>query len=33
LTTSEKRKYRLLFLPQALAEWKSLDGSVKETLK
>lgn len=33
MTTSEKRKYRLLFVPQALAEWKSLDGSVKETLK
>jgi mRNA interferase RelE/StbE len=33
LTTSEKQKYRLLFVPQALAEWKSLDGSVKENLK
>lgn len=33
MTTSEKRKYRLLFVPQALAEWKSLDGSVKENLK
>jgi mRNA interferase RelE/StbE len=33
LTTSEKNKYRLFFLPQALEEWKALDGSVKETLK
>lgn len=25
--------YRLKFLPQALAEWNALDGSVKEVLK
>lgn len=26
-------KYKLKFVPQALEEWKSLDGSVKPTLK
>ncbi len=25
--------YRLKFLPEALAEWQALDGSVKETLR
>jgi mRNA interferase RelE/StbE len=25
--------YRLQFLPEALAEWQALDGSVKETLR
>lgn len=25
--------YRLRFLPEALAEWQALDGSVKETLR
>lgn len=33
MTTSKKYKYRLFFLPQALTEWKALDGSVKENLK
>jgi mRNA interferase RelE/StbE len=33
LTTSKNYKYRLFFLPQALTEWKQLDGSVKENLK
>ena len=33
MTTSNKYKYRLFFLPQALTEWKALDGSVKENLK
>lgn len=33
MTTSKKYKYRLFFLPQALDEWKALDGSVKENLK
>ena len=28
-----KYKYRLLFLPSALAEWEALDGSVKEPLR
>ena len=26
-------KYRLKFLPEALAEWNALDGSVKEVLR
>lgn len=26
-------KYRLKFLPQALAEWQELDGSIKERLR
>ncbi|MEX8517972.1 MAG: type II toxin-antitoxin system RelE/ParE family toxin [Leptothrix sp. (in: b-proteobacteria)] len=26
-------KYRLLFMPEALEEWRALDGSVKENLK
>jgi mRNA interferase RelE/StbE len=33
LTTSERYKYRLFFIPQALEAWKALDGSVKENLK
>lgn len=36
MTTSEpskKHKYRLQFLPQALEEWRQLEGSVKEPLK
>jgi mRNA interferase RelE/StbE len=33
LTSSKKFRYRLFFLPQALEEWKSLDGSVKDHLK
>ena len=28
-----KYKYRLKFVPSALAEWKTLDGSVKETFR
>jgi mRNA interferase RelE/StbE len=28
-----KHKYRLLFVPSALAEWRDLDGSVKEPLR
>ncbi len=28
-----KYKYRLQFVPSAWAEWQSLDGSVKETLR
>ena len=28
-----KHKYRLQFVPSAWAEWQSLDGSVKETLR
>jgi mRNA interferase RelE/StbE len=28
-----KHKYRLQFVPSAWAEWKALDGSVKETLR
>lgn len=33
MSSSEPHKYRLFFLPQALDEWKALDGSVKEHLK
>jgi len=36
LTKSEpapKHKYRLQFVPSALAEWQALDGSVKEPLR
>lgn len=33
MTTSKPYQYRLFFLPQALAEWQSLDGSVKDNLK
>lgn len=33
MTISKKYKYRLFFLPQALDEWKTLDGSVKDNLK
>ncbi len=28
-----KPGYRLFFMPEALAEWKALDGSVREPLK
>lgn len=28
-----KYKYRLLFVPSALKEWRALDGSVKEPLR
>lgn len=30
---SSATHYRLKFLPEALAEWNALDGSVKEVLK
>lgn len=33
MTTSDTGKYRLFFLPQALEEWRALDGSVKTILK
>ena len=36
MTTSKapaKYKYRLLFLPSALKEWRELDGSVKEPMR
>ncbi len=36
LTTSEgqaKHKYKLRFMPEALDEWRSLDGSVQAPLK
>ena len=33
MTTSEKYKYKLFLLPQALTEWNALDGSVKDNLK
>ncbi len=36
LTTSEakaKHKYKLRFMPEALEEWRSLDGSVQAPLK
>lgn len=29
----QKYKYRLLFVPSALQEWRALDGSVKEPLR
>ena len=29
----DKYNYRLKFVPSALAEWKTLDGSVKETFR
>lgn len=29
----QKHTYRLLFVPSALAEWRDLDGSVKEPLR
>ncbi|MBU3693391.1 MAG: type II toxin-antitoxin system RelE/ParE family toxin [Rhodocyclaceae bacterium] len=32
-TTSEPMPYRLQFLPEALEEWRSLDGSVRDLLK
>ena len=31
--SSTPTRYRLKFLPEALAEWNALDGSVKEVLK
>jgi len=30
---NKKHKYRLMFLPEALEEFRSLDGSVREVLK
>jgi mRNA interferase RelE/StbE len=33
LTVSDPVHYRLKFLPEALAEWNALDGSIKETLR
>ena len=30
---ASKHKYRLFFLPQALAEWRDLDGSIQQNLK
>lgn len=30
---SEKKPYRLQFVPSAWAEWQAIDGSVKETLR
>lgn len=30
---AQQYKYRLRFIPAALAEWDKLDGSVKETLR
>ena len=30
---AEPARYRLKFLPEALAEWNALDGSVKEVLR
>lgn len=34
MTASEEPShYRLKFLPEALAEWNALDGSIKETLR
>lgn len=30
---ARKHKYRLLFVPSALAEWRALDGSVREPLR
>ena len=30
---SEKKPYRLQFVPSGWAEWQALDGSVKETLR
>lgn len=30
---SAKHKYRLQFVPSAWAEWQTLDGSIKETLR
>lgn len=32
-TASTPTRYRLKFMPEALAEWNALDGSVKEVLK
>jgi len=32
-SASASTRYRLKFLPDALAEWSALDGSVKEVLK
>ena len=33
LQEAKNYKYRLKFIPEALAEWQSLDGSVKEPLR
>lgn len=36
MTRSEsapKHRYRLLFVPSALAEWQALDGSIKEPMR
>jgi mRNA interferase RelE/StbE len=34
LTKSDARiRYRLKFVPEALAEWRALDGSIKEPLR
>lgn len=33
MKTYKKYKYSLRFIPSALKEWESLDGSVKENLK
>jgi len=30
---TKAQPYKLKFVPDALAEWKSLDGSIKETLR
>jgi len=32
-TVAESFKYALKFVPDALAEWQALDGSVKEPLR
>ncbi len=31
--SSNRQQYRLFFIPEALAEWKRLDGSLREALK
>lgn len=33
MSSSETKRYRLKFLPQALQEWQRLDGSVKTAFK
>ncbi len=30
---ASKHKYRLFFLPEALEEWRNLDGSIQQNLK
>lgn len=32
-TTKGNAKYRLKFIPEALAEWNALDGSIKDPLR